>query len=603
MGTAGVRFPASTAGAFGNIAAATDAPIRTTVAQDRESLRKVYFHHIGKTAGTTLRNHLIRQAGARNVAPMIRGMSFKDAMIEYKTFGVITGHLVATPGDELPRDRICVTLLREPVDRLLSEFYFTRTIHTTGARHGDISGESLDAWLAGLSEDEQIKLNAHVDALWPFGWSERTLPALERRLAAAKRALDQFDLVGLQHLLHESIAVLDYRLGWRAPASLPVDNPTPLRPAPTDLPPATAASLRQLLAADIELFHYAGQRFAGQLRKTLVEATASHAERRTASAADDCTEFEARIGEEAGDKDGDPRGAAGTGKMVIDAVVVTGEISGTRFVQSGEWVTIRLEFRSHIDERDLSVRMGIRDHSGALVFGTSTLDMGSTLSVGPGRYAVSYVFSNVLGMGRYHVSAALHRGKSQLEGCFHALEQASEFEVIDVLSQPFEGRVRLNVEARAEALDDSSRILAEDATAGQPRTFALGRRNPALRDFHAELHASDRLLDVRRGADGLMLLDIVNRGAETWPAYGRQCVHVSHHWLAEDGRAMMFDGLRTALPHDVRPGQTVQLRCFFRAPEQEGKARLVWTLVQEEVAWFDHREVGSRLEQEVVVFD
>jgi len=570
------------------------------VDRDEATVRKFYFHHIGKTAGTTLRNHLIRQAGAANVAPMIRAMSFRDAMIEYCRFDVITGHVTATPGDKLPRDRICITLLREPIERLLSEFYFTRSVHTTGARYSDITQENLDAWLDGLSDDERIKLNAHIDALWPFGWSKSTLPGLEERLVAAKGVLDRIDVVGMQHLLHESIALLDYRARWVAPASLPIDNPTPSRPTRADLRPGTAARLRELLAADIELFEYAGKRFAEQLRKTLLDATALRAEHLIQDRADDGARPDVAV---RGAIDDDEANAqeTGTREMVIDAVTVTGELSGTGFVQSGEWVTIRLEFHSTIREPELNVRMAIRDHSGGLVFGTNTLQMGSALDVGVGRYAVSFVFANALGMGHYRVSVALHRGESQLEGCFHAWEQASEFEVIDVLSTPFEGRVRLNMEARAEPLDDSSRIVAADATAGQPRAFVLGRRNPALRDFHAELHACDPLRDVQRGADGLMMLDITNQGSETWPAYGRRSVHVSHHWLAEDGRAIMFDGLRTALPHDVRPGQKIQVRCFFRAPEQEGKARLVWSLVQEEVAWFDHREPASRFEQDVVV--
>ncbi|HEY6828774.1 MAG TPA: hypothetical protein VI259_18065 [Gemmatimonadaceae bacterium] len=76
---------------------------------------------------------------------------------------------------------------------------------------------------------------------------------------------------------------------------------------------------------------------------------------------------------------------------------------------------------------------------------------------------------------------------------------------------------------------------------------------------------------------------------------------MAHRWIASDGSVLMYDGLRTPFPHDVKPGQDVRLPCLFRAPDVTGEACLVWTLVQEEVAWFDERNRDSRLIQVVRV--
>jgi hypothetical protein len=177
-------------------------------------------------------------------------------------------------------------------------------------------------------------------------------------------------------------------------------------------------------------------------------------------------------------------------------------------------------------------------------------------------------------MGRYSLTTAVHRGPSHLERCFHWWESACTFEVADSVAEPFQGRIRLHVEARAEPIGPSSQLVTSDVTGGSLVLAAtLGRRNAALRDFRARLASLDVLNDMRRGADGLMTFDITNSGGESWGAYGRQPVHVSHRWLARDGATLMFDGLRTALPYDVAPGQTLRLRCFFRAPDTEGEER------------------------------
>jgi hypothetical protein len=62
-----------------------------------------------------------------------------------------------------------------------------------------------------------------------------------------------------------------------------------------------------------------------------------------------------------------------------------------------------------------------------------------------------------------------------------------------------------------------------------------------------------------------------------------------------------FEGLRTTLPRHIAPGEILCLPCFLRAPETAGEFKVVWTLVQEEVAWFDERNTASRWECRVEV--
>src|SRR6185437_7102752 len=68
-----------------------------SVSRKPDRRARCYFHHIPKTAGTTLRNHLIQKLGERQVAPMVRGMAYAEAIREYDRYAVITGHIAPVP--------------------------------------------------------------------------------------------------------------------------------------------------------------------------------------------------------------------------------------------------------------------------------------------------------------------------------------------------------------------------------------------------------------------------------------------------------------------------------------------------------------------------
>jgi hypothetical protein len=59
--------------------------------------------------------------------------------------------------------------------------------------------------------------------------------------------------------------------------------------------------------------------------------------------------------------------------------------------------------------------------------------------------------------------------------------------------------------------------------------------------------------------------------------------------LNQLGRVVVFGGLRTPLPHDVQPGETVTLNAKIQAPDRAGKFTLRVTMVKESVAWFEDR--------------
>ena len=86
-------------------------------------------------------------------------------------------------------------------------------------------------------------------------------------------------------------------------------------------------------------------------------------------------------------------------------------------------------------------------------------------------------------------------------------------------------------------------------------------------------------------------LTVRNDGEMVWPASGLVPVHVSYHWMSEtEDVYLVFEGLRSVLPHDVSPGETVSVLAIVQAPPELGNYRLQWDLVHETITWFDRKQ-------------
>ena len=108
------------------------------------------------------------------------------------------------------------------------------------------------------------------------------------------------------------------------------------------------------------------------------------------------------------------------------------------------------------------------------------------------------------------------------------------------------------------------------------------------------------LAPVRAGALASARLALENAGSATWLANGPRRVCPSYHWLDELGNAIVWDGLWTALPHDVPSGGRVELEVDVRGPIPPGRYRLAFDLVADERYWFS--AVGNEtLERTVAV--
>ncbi len=125
----------------------------------------------------------------------------------------------------------------------------------------------------------------------------------------------------------------------------------------------------------------------------------------------------------------------------------------------------------------------------------------------------------------------------------------------------------------------------EPAQAGAPP----GSRVASAYDVSYQRY--DGPVQVDAGAEFRVAVDIVNTGWDEWRSDGAQPVHVSYHWLSLSGEMIEFDGLRSALPGPIGPGNAGRAIVTVRAPATRGAYRLAIDLVKEGVAWFS--EAGA----------
>jgi hypothetical protein len=134
---------------------------------------------------------------------------------------------------------------------------------------------------------------------------------------------------------------------------------------------------------------------------------------------------------------------------------------------------------------------------------------------------------------------------------------------------------------------ETSNSSANSNTAATP--VATARTLKALTTFNVEWLSQQIPAEMQAGKPTELTLTLKNPTSETWPAgTGPVTVNIAYHWVTADGKPVVFEGVRTRLPHDIAPGESITLNNVgVLAPPNPGTYRLQVTLVQETIAWLE----------------
>ncbi len=240
--------------------------------------KTLLFLHIPKVGGTSLHKILEKQypnvkhfrvfEGSNiNKIDQLKGLSTE----EKEGIGVIRGHMNFGLHEFLPKPVNYITMLRDPVYRVISHYYWIKR-NSEHFLYKDCISMSLEDFvsskitteidnsqtriLAGVADVAPILIPLKKEqAKIPFG--ECTNEILEK----AKKNLNSFAVVGLTERFDESLILLKRILGWEHPPLYLKQNVSPTRLPKEDLPGEVLALIEKYNELDIELYRYATNLF------------------------------------------------------------------------------------------------------------------------------------------------------------------------------------------------------------------------------------------------------------------------------------------------------------------------------------------------------
>jgi hypothetical protein len=236
----------------------------------------LYFLHIHKTAGSALGQILDAHFAHREICPARVWPELRDLTAEdLAPYRLFRGHFLDFR-ERLARPPRIITLLRDPVERSLSTYYF---IQRNTDHH--LHGLSHELSLAEFLHDKRTMQSvANLQTRWILANSRpsRTPHETEARLVAegvdlveeAAAFLATLDLVGVAERFDEFVPPLYRLMGWplrewEAFAAEPV-NVTEGRPRLDDLDPSVADRILELTASDRALHQRAEALFDEHLQ-------------------------------------------------------------------------------------------------------------------------------------------------------------------------------------------------------------------------------------------------------------------------------------------------------------------------------------------------
>jgi hypothetical protein len=510
---------------------------------------RVIFDHLQKTAGQAINAWLAQALGPGCVTPNLIG-EHRDLIRRFGgPYSIISAHVVFQAGDGLDTRYQYVTVLREPIDRALSWIFFL--LKNVDSDHD--TAELIEGAKQFVASDGAESTSAFLDSIRsPYvehfsrinGHTEHND---DEKIASALAAIEQYDVVGLYEQMPAFIADFGALVGIAPPGRLPHVNVTRSRPRVHQITSTLRSQLEQLNQLDLQFYSEVATRIANR--------TSSAVSARPAP-----TISWARY-----DPVG-PRIIATTDVCVASAVLR----EGTQ-IDHGSLITFDLNVLLTREIADLEIGIHIFDSDQRWAFGTNNTLIGQPHKrVAPGSYKVSHHLVADLPSGRYIAGFAFSENLTDRKHELFWQDNMCTFEVRRHPTLAHAGYAYLPAELSMQRTDSASDHAVVTQHAGS-------------------LQASVSSLQLTCGETLTLPVRITNLSDQAWLGDVFRPVKLSYHWLSEQGDVHMYEGLRSMPPIGGFPASSeVHATVQIIAPESPGRYRLVPTLVQEQVCWFEN---------------
>jgi hypothetical protein len=239
--------------------------------------RNLVFLHIPKAAGTTLHtileNHYPRSSHYSIFEEPIRRLQEFGArpQKEREQIRLLKGHFPYGVHQHLVGPSTYITLLRKPVDRVISHYYYVKRTprhylyERVHAENMDL-GAYITSRITEELDNDQVRLLSGIERSIPWGG------CTHEHLELAKRNISEhFAVAGVLERFDESLALMGHKLDWQWTPHYENQNITKEKSEPID--PATLDAIRQANELDLELYEWVSDRLEKELETHRDEIT------------------------------------------------------------------------------------------------------------------------------------------------------------------------------------------------------------------------------------------------------------------------------------------------------------------------------------------
>jgi len=222
---------------------------------------KLFFVHIPKAAGTSL-HRILRKNYPRGSLHTVVDAGVSMAVLQRlspdrkRRIRVVKGHMPFGQHVHFEEPHLYVTVVRDPVDRIVSLYHHARR---TGPRHYLHEAASRMS-LAELVRADVTQETRDHQTRFVAGEEDPNCPLGQETLARAIDNLERrFAVVGVTDRFDETLVLFRRRLGWRTIAHLPLNVGDAGQRAALD--PDAVEAIRERNALDLELYAAAKRLF------------------------------------------------------------------------------------------------------------------------------------------------------------------------------------------------------------------------------------------------------------------------------------------------------------------------------------------------------
>lgn len=241
------------------------ARIEKTALHTDTKLKPAVFMHIQKTAGTSIVDLAWQNYGYSTIS---HGDYVNHQPEDFQHIQFVSGHFGYEFASYFMPDRFSFTFLRDPVERVLSFYYFCRTRNPDELPIYRKAHElSLNEFLQAGFEDPLIQDRIWNGQVWRLA---RGCPNKENKrvsdyhpetlLEQAISHLEHFSHIGFVDTFDQDLPIVLEALGIEAPAGESRSNANPQRPKTADLSERDMALIVELTSLDHTMYEVARSR-------------------------------------------------------------------------------------------------------------------------------------------------------------------------------------------------------------------------------------------------------------------------------------------------------------------------------------------------------